>query len=333
MALSFEECHLHHFDPDVLKSALDSTEIEHRVLAGSSLDVRSSKLRWGDLSISVCDYSFPTLVRGCMPLDGGVYVGLLGRSIGDVHLNLQPLPLNQLLLYAPGSEAQYHAHADSEWMMLRFPLERLRQAAIVQRGVDLDWPSQGVRRIQLPPNGGDQLRRALRGLLRFGRNFSGESDLDSVETLISEGLVKLLIETIFSEFPSSVNSLPPARKRALNTLELNIERWLNDPYRGLSVADIKGTSQRTLEIATRDAYGVTPHQWIKLARLNAAYRHLFSGRCTSVTDVCTLCGFHHMGRFAGEYRVLFGETPRETLKKRKYDTPAEQTSSTITMPR
>ena len=38
----------------------------------------------------------------------------------------------------------------------------------------------------------------------------------------------------------------------------------------------------------------------------------------TVTDVATRWGFDHMGRFAVEYRRRFGESPSQTLGKRRH---------------
>jgi AraC family ethanolamine operon transcriptional activator len=38
-----------------------------------------------------------------------------------------------------------------------------------------------------------------------------------------------------------------------------------------------------------------------------------------VTDVATFHGFFELGRFAGEYKALFGEPPSETLQKARLE--------------
>jgi transcriptional regulator GlxA family with amidase domain len=38
---------------------------------------------------------------------------------------------------------------------------------------------------------------------------------------------------------------------------------------------------------------------------------------TSVTDIAMTWGFSHMGRFSVEYRKRFGESPSDTLKRRR----------------
>jgi len=58
-------------------------------------------------------------------------------------------------------------------------------------------------------------------------------------------------------------------------------------------------------------------RYLKLLRLNRVRRGL--SRTTSghetVTSVAVRCGFVDLGRFAVEYRKLFGESPSETLRR------------------
>jgi AraC-like DNA-binding protein len=74
-------------------------------------------------------------------------------------------------------------------------------------------------------------------------------------------------------------------------------------------------SQRTLEYAFRETFGLTPVALIRLHRLHAARRDLWRNdpaRMT-VTEIAFRHGFHHLARFSKQYRQAFGETPSVTL--------------------
>lgn len=313
MSLTYEECLFRHFDPEQLLHALRHTQVEHRLLGGGAFDVRLQHMELAGLTINAGDYSFPVSARSCIPHDQ-VFLGLNTHITGELRENYQEVSLNKLVLYAPGMELQYTSLGRNRWIMLMLPLERLQEAAIAQQGAELTWPHQGLRQIDLHPLVADRLRREFQGLLQFGSLFAGVPDTTLIESLASEGLVQLLVQAITHGCPSSVPKLSAGRKVALNRLEASIESWINDPDRDLSVANIEGISQRMLEIAVREVYGVTPYRWIKIAQLNAAYRDLLSSRCSSVTEVCQKWNIGHAGRFAKDYRALFGESPRETLK-------------------
>jgi AraC family transcriptional regulator, ethanolamine operon transcriptional activator len=67
---------------------------------------------------------------------------------------------------------------------------------------------------------------------------------------------------------------------------------------------------------------------VKSVRLTAARRALQDpSATTSVTDVALQRGFFHLGRFAHDYRELFGESPSETLRRALGAAPDEDTGS------
>jgi AraC family ethanolamine operon transcriptional activator len=78
---------------------------------------------------------------------------------------------------------------------------------------------------------------------------------------------------------------------------------------------IAGAGERTLEYAFREQLGLTPGRYLRLRRLNRVRRELRGAdpATTRVTDVAMRWGFWQLGRFATEYRALFGERPSETL--------------------
>ena len=72
-------------------------------------------------------------------------------------------------------------------------------------------------------------------------------------------------------------------------------------------------SRRTLELAFRKQFGVTPYQFLLIERLCAARRLLRRSQKT-VLEVCIDCGFEDASRFSKMYVRHFGELPSKTLK-------------------
>jgi transcriptional regulator GlxA family with amidase domain len=78
-----------------------------------------------------------------------------------------------------------------------------------------------------------------------------------------------------------------------------------------------GVTPRTLERAVRAVHVATPLEFLHALRLTEARQTLLSkrGAAGSVTEVATRFGFRELGRFSGEYRQRFGESPSETLRR------------------
>lgn len=82
------------------------------------------------------------------------------------------------------------------------------------------------------------------------------------------------------------------------------------------LCSITGASYMTLERGFREMYGMAPQKQIKELRLSRARRELLHPTSlTTVTDVALHWGFFELGRFSANYRIRFGETPSETLRK------------------
>jgi AraC family ethanolamine operon transcriptional activator len=95
----------------------------------------------------------------------------------------------------------------------------------------------------------------------------------------------------------------------------------------VSVADlcrVARLSERTLRNAFHDELDLSPLAFLRRMRLHAARRELMKaeGEPPRVTDVAYRQGFVELGRFAGDYRRLFGELPSETLAHRRSVEPS-----------
>ena len=89
---------------------------------------------------------------------------------------------------------------------------------------------------------------------------------------------------------------------------------------GIGIAElckIVGVERRTLSRAFGAVHATTPTRYLRALRLNLARQALTApdGGSTTVTEVATRFGFRELGRFAGEYRAAFGESPSETLRR------------------
>ncbi|WP_417583616.1 helix-turn-helix domain-containing protein [Pelagibacterium sp.] len=86
------------------------------------------------------------------------------------------------------------------------------------------------------------------------------------------------------------------------------------------MAQAIGMEPARLRVLFRQVTGLSPSEWSRLKRLEAVRRDLCdcpeAGR--TVSDVAMNWGFWHLGRFAQYYAAMFGETPSETLARRRY---------------
>jgi len=107
------------------------------------------------------------------------------------------------------------------------------------------------------------------------------------------------------------------RSQIVRRAEAFFRRHLGEPVSIAQLSSIAGVSERSLRNAFYDVYTTSPKRYLRLWQLHQVRRALRTsdGQDSSVTDVATLHGFYELGRFAGEYKALFGEAPSQTLHR------------------
>lgn len=90
-----------------------------------------------------------------------------------------------------------------------------------------------------------------------------------------------------------------------------------DAERAPTVTDLcraTGACRRTLQASFVDVLGIGPSRYLRALRLNRARAELKQGEA-SVSAVAARWGFVHFGRFAADYRAMFGEAPSSTRQR------------------
>lgn len=161
----------------------------------------------------------------------------------------------------------------------------------------------------------DRLASRLRELLGIVRSRflegpaleAAEADLFHLAAELERGCAAEPIERV----------APAARRRAAQRVEeyLDAEREATPSIAALCA--VAGVSERTLEYAFREQLGLTPVRFLKLRRLNRVRRELLDPEAgaAGVAAAVRRAGVYDLGRFAGEYRELFGELPSQTLRR------------------
>jgi AraC family ethanolamine operon transcriptional activator len=84
-----------------------------------------------------------------------------------------------------------------------------------------------------------------------------------------------------------------------------------------TLCSVSGVSERTLRSAFHEVTGLSPQQFVKTRRLTAARHALTVARRTEtpVKSIALDLGFWHLGYFARDYKMHFGESPSQTLAR------------------
>ena len=103
------------------------------------------------------------------------------------------------------------------------------------------------------------------------------------------------------------------RSRALGTA---LEYINSHPHQAISVEQlclVSASSMSTLERAFKDRFGISPKRYLVASRLCGAREALLNPEDRrTITEIAFDWSFWHMGKFACDYKRMFGQLPSET---------------------
>ncbi|MDV7145676.1 helix-turn-helix domain-containing protein [Tropicimonas sp. TH_r6] len=210
-------------------------------------------------------------------------------------------------VFPVGAELRSVSSPGFEVYTLSAPPEKLERVA---EALELPVPP-GSKRPETFPVRPKDLEK-LRMLLRLLRDGHAPFPVNPFEEAL-----RLLVPAWLGSFASDKKRRPTMRARDIavrKVLELQDEpdlvRFSLDDM--LKVANV---SERTLQYAFRERFGVTPGAFIKAKRLTLVRSALRRADPddSSVGEVAARFGFWHVGQFAADYRNAFDEVPSKTL--------------------
>ena len=184
-------------------------------------------------------------------------------------------------------------------------------------------PSQlaGFRNLRLPSVQATWFRTVLDQSLELGSAL-GSAPEACFAGKIAEGLIACAAQALCAATADADGRTERALNRRLSLLHaarIFVQEKLQNTFTMRDLVAATATSERSLEYLFNDAYGVSPRDWFLLTRLHRIRQELIAAdpSSTSVQAIASRWGISHGGRFAGIYRELFGELPRETLARRR----------------
>lgn len=327
-----DEARLHvrskHLDSiETLKNPIGNSQIEIVQLGRGrfSGDILHGQIE--DIAFSRGRFSLPVRATGVFSPDRLVIGALLNcsgasRSLGD------PVVSGDVLVHPPGSEH-----------------DRLYEGAAHFAGLMCD-PSELPKLFAAEPELSDPGFWAKRRHFRFaGRP---RASLEALLALLAgrlqhggingAGAAEYWKRSVMEAFVGPAALAPETgREMAVPSsirIVRDVERYLEENSdRAVHVSELCENvkiKRRTLYRAFDEAVGIGPIDFLRAKRLSMVHLRLrqASPQATGVVEIATELGFLELGRFAQQYRALFGEYPRETLHRNaRRKRPDRKTSS------
>jgi AraC-like DNA-binding protein len=140
--------------------------------------------------------------------------------------------------------------------------------------------------------------------------------------LVCDRIASALVSTLLVSMPHNRGHVLEAATTSIAPFFVRrVERFMEENVRcAIDLEDltgVAGVSTRALQAGFRRFRNTTPMAYLRALRLELARSELArAGRESgSVASVANVCGFEHLGRFAGDYKTRFGESPSHTLRR------------------
>ncbi|WP_426958758.1 helix-turn-helix domain-containing protein [Muricoccus radiodurans] len=220
----------------------------------------------------------------------------------------QPLRADQIAWCRP--EAEIHAQTPSgvAWWNLCLPDKSLEPAWIALFGSP---PPPWRLSVRLAPLANSRRASLIAGLSAALANPA------SIGPTLRDGLLRLALEAFATadREEEAAGTEAAARRAAVVDALVALADRSKEPRSVLSVCAELGVPVRTLNLCCTTLLGMAAGQYLRRRRLQRSYADLRAGMVTSVTEAATRHGFWELGRFAHDYRALFGERPSDTLRR------------------
>ena len=302
-------------EPGDFESAIHGVEVELCLLAPGPFHATITRVELHSLKMHRFSESHPRIMHAAVHND---------RAIFSFHTEPGPDMFRGGIKMGPDSIARLarrqsyfqRSTGPVAWGCMSLPAEEMRSAGIKAAGCDLMPPSSEI--VATPvPGAMAKLQRlhAAAGLL-------AERAPEVIhQPEAARGLEQALVESLTACFSTDdgIEDRSSQRRHGMIMRRFNavLRADADRPLYVLEMAEAIGVSVSSLSACCQEHLGMGPKKYLLLRRMHLARQALYraDSNAVSVTDVATQYGFWQLGRFAGEYRYLFGESPSATLRK------------------
>jgi AraC family ethanolamine operon transcriptional activator len=224
------------------------------------------------------------------------------------------LQVGEMITLGPGQRVHSRTDGLCHWAAIQLSAEELAQYAGALTGAAFIVPP--VARWQPPRAALRQLRYFHQAAMRTAKAPAGVlADKEAAHGL-EQQTIHALVDAL-SLGPIDQETETACRRRGIVA---RFEDLLEaEPILSLTeIAASLGVSRRMLRECCKRSLGVSPNRYRRLRGMQRAHRALRyeNSDTASVSAVARRCGFRDPGRFAANYRALYGESPSTTLTRR-----------------
>jgi AraC family transcriptional regulator, ethanolamine operon transcriptional activator len=316
---------LHHQDIDEQAARLTGYDQEYQQVSsghfnGSFLTCEIDN----DLSLYFESTNQVLLQTGVVPA-GYFALGLLLESPGPMIFNSQEFTEGSAFLLSPNSEFSGTTIAGTKIWIINISTNLLQQCCDQQFLQRFDADSGKLPGTILKSEGRTGILLDMLYDFLEGRERSSIYLNDESQRMAFKKAFATVTEWIFSESDNDksirAESGSGGKRKVFQQARDLINANIKDDIPVQFICRHLGISRRCLEYSFQEHVQMSPAKYIKLLRLNNIRREILSSEncVASIGDLAARWGIWHLGRFAKDYQILFGELPSSTRKQFDFD--------------
>jgi len=226
---------------------------------------------------------------------------------------LQP---GDIAIYTDGERFHQRLTAAGQWgMLILWPRFVAANATALAR-LDLHALSAGCI-VRAPPADAKRLLRLHKRIGRLVETRPVSIGHPEVARALEQELIYALIACLAAGEVHAASTVNRRHAALMGRLESAIAAHRYPPLKVRELREMAGVSDRTLQACCAEFLGVGPARYLRLRWLNVVRAALLRAdpATTQVAEIARFHGITQLGRFAGQYRQSFGESPSTTLRR------------------
>lgn len=303
-------------DPYEYRKSVQGAELQVYVAARGTFEARLTRIKLDHLWMQRAHLSLPTVTHSAVDKERRmIFLQFDPDQAPILHTGTEVSP-NEIVCYAPGSEHHYRTSTSYQCGGMSLSREDFAGFGKIFAGRELTAPA-ATRVLRPPP----ALMSRLLNLHKAAGDLAETAPEILAHPEVARALEQELVRTMMACLSDPVTEeryrVSRPRLPIMPRFEQMLEEHADEPLYLAEVCAAIGVSDRTLRLHCQEQLGMSPHRYLWLRRMNVVRRALSLADPTAktVTEIANDHGFAELGRFAGAYRNLFGESPSMTLRR------------------
>src|SRR6516162_1280499 len=302
-------------EPDHYEAGLRQAQIEAVIVPRANFRARLTWAELHHLQVLRCEEDSPRVayVRLAPGLSFATFPGGSGALPVWRGKEMQP---GDIMFHSRGERLHQATAGPSAWNVIAMDPVQLERYGQALSGRPFSSPAEG-RSLQPSPRVAARLRRLHAQICRLAETKSKILSHSEVARAMEQGLIQALVDCLTTARAETDGYANRHHSRIMIRFEEVLAEHSGRPLNMPELCELIVVSDRTLRSCCAEFLGMSPAQYVLLRRLKEVRRALRDADpdTVNVADVAHRFGFAQLGRFAGRYRAIFGETPSTTLQR------------------